>query len=185
MAKTESGQKSAEGKITGGCACGAVRYAFSGKMMWPGICHCRICQKMSGAAGGAWFGVLRDSGEITGKTVFYQYSADSGNRILRGACEKCRAPVYNQNSMMSDVFIIAAGSLDKPELFVPRMRFYTDSAPDWVEATSTGTISLPEFPGMPHSEKEAQNGEFRAEKTARDEELCAAAGSKTAPKKGK
>lgn len=159
--------------ITGGCACGAVRYTFSGKMMWPGICHCRVCQKIGGAGGGAWFGVLRDSCEFSGKIAFYQYTADSGNQISRGACEKCRSPVYNQNSMMPDVAVIAAGSLDSPELFVPRMRIYTDSAPDWVEAASTGTIPLPEFPGMPSSEKPRNDAEIRA-----------AADNKTAPKKG-
>ena len=168
MAKNEAVQESEGRKTTGGCVCGAVRYSFSGKMMWPGICHCAMCRKMSGAAGGAWFGVLRDSCEIAGKTTFYEYTADSGNQISRGGCPSCGAPVYNQNSMMLDVAIIAAGSLDKPELFAPRMRIYTAAAPSW----SAPDDGLPRFSGMPHSEKTAQNGEFRA-----------AAGSKTAPEK--
>ncbi|MGI9307397.1 MAG: GFA family protein [Gammaproteobacteria bacterium] len=154
--------------VCGGCVCGAVRYQFTGKMMWPGICHCAICRKMGGAAGGAWFGVLRDCCEISGKTAIYEYTADSGNRVSRAVCEKCRAPVYNQNSMMSDVIVFAAGSLDKPELFAPRMRIYTAGAPAWC-APDDG---LPRFPGMPSSEKSAHDAEFHA------------AAPKTAPEKG-
>ena len=147
-------------KVTGGCLCGAVRYEFDGKMMWPGLCHCAICRKMSGAAGGAWFGVLHDFCEISGPTAVYEYTADSGNHVTRAVCEKCRAPVYNKNSKMPDVMIIAAGSLDNPELFTPRMRFYAAGAPNWC-APEDG---LQRFAGMPHSEKSSPGGEFRAER---------------------
>ena len=132
--------------IGGGCACGAVRYAFSGKMMWHGICHCAVCRKMSGAAFGAWFGVFRDNCETTGDIAFYEITADSGNIVRRGTCAICRSPVYNQNSKMPDVLIIAAGSLDRPELFAPRMRLYADNAPAWCASDNDG---MTRFPGMP------------------------------------
>ncbi|MGA7267210.1 MAG: GFA family protein, partial [Aestuariivirga sp.] len=34
--------------ITGGCQCGAVRYAIDGPFNNPHICHCRMCQKAFG-----------------------------------------------------------------------------------------------------------------------------------------
>ncbi|MGI9297575.1 MAG: GFA family protein [Gammaproteobacteria bacterium] len=155
-------------KSGGGCLCGAVRYAFSGEIMFAGVCHCAVCRKMSGGVGGAWFGVSRDSCEISGKTNVYEYAADSGNTIRRAVCAECFAPVYNRNSMMPDMLVFAAGSLDDPALFAPQMRIYTAAAPSWCAPED----DLPRFAGMPVSADEANDAEkIRAavHKTARGE----------------
>ena len=36
-------------RITGGCQCGAVRYALHEQPTDPHICHCRMCQKAFGS----------------------------------------------------------------------------------------------------------------------------------------
>lgn len=38
------------GELTGGCACGAIRYKCSEKPIVELICHCRDCQRASGGA---------------------------------------------------------------------------------------------------------------------------------------
>ena len=35
--------------LTGGCQCGAIRFALSKPPAKISICHCRMCQKASGA----------------------------------------------------------------------------------------------------------------------------------------
>lgn len=132
------------GQVTGGCLCGAVRYVFSGKL-WPaGVCHCQVCCKLSGGAGGAWFGVPREKCQVSGDIGVYECTADSGNVIGRGSCAVCRAPVYNTNSMMPDMLFFAAGSLDKMDLFVPQVRLYTAKAPCW----SAPEDGIPRYAGM-------------------------------------
>ena len=42
---------------TGGCQCGAVRYALYAEPTNPHVCHCRMCQKASGGYFGAFAGV--------------------------------------------------------------------------------------------------------------------------------
>lgn len=137
-----------EGKIGGGCHCGAVRYSFSGRMMWPGHCHCSVCRKFSGGKGGSWFGVMDGDITVEGKLDHYEYTADSGNTIRRGTCAVCGAPMFNRNSAMPDVWVVAAGSLDDPGLFRPRMDIYAASAPHWDRLDD----SLPRFEGMPQPE---------------------------------
>lgn len=135
-------------KITGGCFCGAVKYTLNGAMMWPGVCHCAVCRKMSGADGGAWFGARRRDLEVSGEMMFVEYTADSGNRVRRGRCAKCAAPVYNMNSMSENVVIVAAGSLDSPDAFVPRMRLYVSSAPQWTMQCAAGRLEMTQFDKM-------------------------------------
>ncbi len=96
--------------ITGGCQCGAVRYAADG-LGRASICHCRMCQK----AFGSFFGPLVTTTGFAwtrGKPDWYQ----SSNKVRRGFCSKCGTPLtYDYGGPME----VSIGSLDNPELAEP------------------------------------------------------------------
>jgi len=52
--------------VTGGCACGAVRYEYSADPVFMGNCHCRDCQRTTGGAYVAGIGVPESTLKITG-----------------------------------------------------------------------------------------------------------------------
>jgi len=41
-------------KMEGGCLCGAIRYSISGFPISAEYCHCRMCQKGTGAVVVNW-----------------------------------------------------------------------------------------------------------------------------------
>ena len=49
----------------GGCYCGSVRFEISGEPVNQSICHCRDCQKSSGAASVAWIMLGQDAFSIS------------------------------------------------------------------------------------------------------------------------
>ena len=71
---------------SGGCMCGAVRYAVEGEPVHNAICHCSDCRGSAGAPMVAWLAVKAEqftqtSGEVT------TYTGKTGSQ--RQFCPKC------------------------------------------------------------------------------------------------
>ena len=66
-------------QITGGCLCGAVRYACDDEPGTAGYCHCSDCRRVSGSAFGVSVPVAASAFRITkGTPKSYTKAADSG-----------------------------------------------------------------------------------------------------------
>ena len=132
-------------KYEGGCACGAMRFATDTEPMMAGHCQCRHCQMLSGA-GHASFAAFQEANvEITGKLVFWDYKADSGNTASRGHCPTCGSMVAGKTSGMPGVVALNLTSLDDPSKIEPQMVFFNGKGQAWDHLDA----SLPKFPGMP------------------------------------
>ena len=106
-------------RLTGGCQCGAVRYALLKQPERPSICHCRMCQKASGNVFATWAGVEAEFFVVTrGKATAFNAS-DQADRCF---CDQCGTPVYWRQSD-GQWFSVNIGSLDEPERVKPN-RFY-------------------------------------------------------------
>ena len=91
------------------------------------------------------FAVPKAALDIQGELKFFEFTADSGNKVQRGFCPTCGSPVYNENNGFNDMGFIHASSLDEPERFNPSMVVFADSAVVWDHIDP----ELPRFPGMP------------------------------------
>ena len=132
--------------ITGGCACGAVRYESSGEPVFSGNCYCRDCQRSSGTAMASVLGVPKASVKILkGDAKYFEVTADSGKKISRGFCASCGTPLFSLLEAMPDLIGIKASSLDDPSQFSPGISLFTSSAPAWAPFVE----NLPKFPKMP------------------------------------
>ncbi|MBN9087863.1 MAG: GFA family protein [Reyranella sp.] len=99
----------------GGCLCGAVRYESGGEPQFSLQCHCRDCQRQSGAPHVAAVRVPSAAFRIVrGTPKRYIAKADSGNDITRVFCGDCGTPLYVQVSTRPDIVGVRVCTFDDP-----------------------------------------------------------------------
>src|SRR5262245_33623998 len=97
-------------KLTGGCACGAVRYELTEEPIFQSICHCCDCQKASGSAFAELMAVAADRLSMLGdEPNFYAAKAESGRTMSRGFCQVYGSPIVIRRPEMPQVVFIQAG----------------------------------------------------------------------------
>lgn len=117
--------------ISGGCACGAVRYECSADPILAANCYCRDCQRSTGTQMASVMLVPKAAFKLTGELKHHDTVGDSGGTVSRGFCPNCGSPILSLIPMMPDAVALKAASLDDTSLFQPMMQVYLKSAPPW------------------------------------------------------
>jgi len=109
--------------MTGGCQCGAVRYALMSEPTQASICHCRMCQKAFGSYFAPLTGVpVRDLVWTRGTPGIFK----SSEAAERGFCRDCGTPLTFRY-VESDRINVSIGSLDGPGRVRPEIQFGIES----------------------------------------------------------
>lgn len=132
--------------VEGGCQCQAVRYRLTAPPLAVYNCHCRDCQRMSGATQSMSMPVERETHEhLSGDLVFYDKTADSGRVVRMFACARCGTKVWNEPLASPGMLVVRAGTLDQMSWAIPIGNIWTDSKAPWVEIDP----ELVNFPRQP------------------------------------
>jgi len=123
----------------GGCLCGAVRYIANAAPLNVRICHCRICQKATGAPFFARALFPKDAVTVEGRTASFGSSAD----LLRRFCPSCGTSLFAERR--PDFLAISLASFDEPGSLPPTMHLWTSSKIPWLHLSD----GLPQFPEWP------------------------------------
>jgi hypothetical protein len=117
-------------RATGRCLCGAVTYQaeIPEKPVYAGLCHCRDCQRYTGTAFASSVMVPKAGVTIEGELRFYASKTERGTTMERGFCPICGSGVLYRSDAWPDQYVLAAGTLDDPGLFKPRVNLFTRSA---------------------------------------------------------
>ncbi|MDS1134794.1 GFA family protein [Nitratireductor indicus] len=107
-------------RVTGGCLCGDVRMALTGRPYRVGLCHCMDCRKHHGALFHASAIFPESAVEIEGETRHYQG---------RHFCPRCGSSVFARTG---DEIEVNLGSLDAPDLFMPTYESWTIRRESWL-----------------------------------------------------
>ncbi len=116
--------------LTGGCACGRVRYEVSAEPVDPGYCHCHTCQSVSGAPVLAYATTPVSAFQWTrGQPRLYR-SSGFGSRNF---CPDCGTHLTMQVDADPEVLDFTLASLDDPERVAPTFHIWTRSRIGWFE----------------------------------------------------
>jgi hypothetical protein len=116
--------------VTGGCYCGAIRYAARAAPLHQANCHCANCRRAAGAQAVAWITVpLSSFSYEKGKPV--RYRTETG--AWRTFCGKCGTSLTYENDDRPDEIDITTGSLDDPEVFPPNKDVFPEEKLSWVK----------------------------------------------------
>lgn len=118
--------------LEGSCLCGAIRFSVETSVADLRACHCRNCQKASGA-GGSVNAVLPSAVfRITqGTPKRYSARADSGRLLHRYFCGDCGSPVYSQRDATPETVVVRAGLFDNAPAMRIVSNIWTASARPW------------------------------------------------------
>ena len=131
---------------TGGCQCGAVRYASVGAAVALYVCHCRECQRQSASAFGLSLEVPRAGLRVTqGTPAFWSRATDSGGRLRCAFCPDCGSRLWHEPEGPSATLSIKAGSLDEPVDLTTAIHIWTARRLPGLVVPATAR----QFPGEP------------------------------------
>ena len=114
---------------TGGCQCGAIRYAFYSPLENAHVCHCRMCQRATGGVFAALAGGSPENFAWTRGTPGYFASS---NLAKRAFCAKCGTPLTFKYDEPTSRMYVTIGSLDEPAKAPIVKQFGVESRLPWV-----------------------------------------------------
>ena len=118
----------------GGCDCRFVRYRMTGRPLFVHCCHCRWCQRESGAsfALNAMIEAKRVD-LVAGEPEMVLTPSESGKGQKIWRCPRCRIALWSNYAGAGDVVrFVRVGTLDDPDRFPPDIHIFTASKQPWV-----------------------------------------------------
>jgi hypothetical protein len=127
-------QVAGEFPLDGHCICGAVRYRMMSRPLFVHCCHCRWCQRESGASFALNAMIEADRVELlagTPEIVNTPSNSGKGQKISR--CPTCKVALWSNYAGSGDaVRFIRVGTLDQPDQLPPDIHIFTASKQPWV-----------------------------------------------------
>jgi len=125
--------------LEGGCLCGTVRYRATGRPLGSAICHCRSCQRASGAPSVAW---------LTFRSAELSFPAQaprshvSSPGVTRSFCDRCGTPLTYRSDKWPDTVDVTTASLDAAAEFPPAKEIWLEHRLPWEPLSD----DLPHYP---------------------------------------
>jgi len=113
----------------GGCLCGALRYRIAGPLEPSIHCHCRLCQRSTGAPVVTWVSFPAARFAMTRGTPAEYASSSHGRRLF---CATCGTQIAFRSRLRPDDIDVTVASLDHPEQHPPGSHIWTESRLPWL-----------------------------------------------------
>jgi hypothetical protein len=130
----------------GGCDCRALRYRMTSRPLFVHCCHCRWCQRESGASFALNAMIESDRVDLlAGNPQLVHTPSESGLGQQIARCPHCRVAVWSHYAGSGPcVSFVRVGTLDEPDRLPPDVHIFTASKQPWV-LLPPGTPAVPEY----------------------------------------
>jgi hypothetical protein len=132
--------------IEGGCTCRTVRYRMVTAPLFVHCCHCRWCQRETGASFALNAMIEADRVELlqgSPEVTDTPSNSGKGQKICR--CPVCRVALWSNYAGSGDaVRFVRVGTLDDPDALAPDIHIFTSSKQPWV-VLPEGIPAVPEY----------------------------------------
>lgn len=116
-----------ERTISGRCLCGASAHRTQAEPINIRVCHCKLCQRATGAPFFARVLVPLDELEISGPVRWHNSSPE----LRRGFCGNCGSAMFSERTS-KNVIGLSFGSLDEPDAFEPQEHIWVSKKQAWL-----------------------------------------------------
>ena len=120
--------------IDGGCDCRTVRYRLGSAPLFVHCCHCRWCQRASGASYA--LNAMIEADRVTllaGEPEIVDTPSESGKGQKIARCPKCRGALWSNYAGAGPLMrFVRVGTLDEPDHLPPDLHIFTASKQPWV-----------------------------------------------------
>jgi hypothetical protein len=116
--------------LSGGCACGAVRYRLASAPFDAGYCHCTICRRSAGAPVLAFATVPLADFVVTEGMPRIRRSTSFGER---GFCADCGTQLTMHVAHQPDTIDFTIASLDEPARVTPGFHLFVAERIPWFD----------------------------------------------------
>lgn len=123
------------------CHCGSLRAQTSGDPILVNICHCRACQRRTGALAGSGAAFGKAQVTIEGSSKVFERAGQDGRKVRFHFCPDCGTSLYWEADIRPGWCVVAVGGFAEPDFPPPTVSIYEETKHRWVQ--------LPE--GIAHS----------------------------------
>jgi hypothetical protein len=115
------------------------------KPLFVHCCHCRWCQRESGASFALNAMIESERLDLTGKIDLVHTPSESGKGQQIARCPKCRIALWSHYAGAGPVVsFVRVGTLDDPDALPPDIHIFTASKQPWV-VLPTGIPAVPQY----------------------------------------
>ena len=120
--------------VEGGCTCRRVRYRMVTSPLFVHCCHCRWCQRETGASFALNALIEADLVEImAGQPDVVDTPSNSGRGQKITRCPSCRIALWSNYAGAGDALrFVRVGTLDDPDRLPPDIHIFTSTKQPWL-----------------------------------------------------
>lgn len=132
--------------LEGGCDCRFLRYRMETRPLFVHCCHCRWCQRETGASFA--LNAMIEADRVTnlgGEPEIVDTPSESGKGQMIARCPRCKVAVWSHYAGAGPVVkFVRVGTLDNPDALPPDIHIFTASKQPWV-VIPPGHAAVPEY----------------------------------------